>query len=132
MSYFPIARYPLSARLLNVALKVCRQSIEWNYGVTANLFKYFLKFDKLRLMESSTLTAVYTVATLFRNFSICLYGGQTSNYFNLFVREPQSFLRSYINSENIVAAEVVELVVLHSDKCWRAHHHTSTCSRYPS
>lgn len=108
MSYFAAADLPNLSRLLNYAIKTTRMSIEWNYGYTASLFKYFLKFDKLRLMESSTASEVYTVGTLLRNFSIALYGGQTSNYFNISVKEPEMFLRAYISSLDVNASDVVQ------------------------
>ena len=100
LSYFPSATMPAASKC-NYAIKTTRMSIEWNYGCTANLFKYFLMFNKLRLMESSTASRVYTVGTLLRNFLIALYGGQTSNYFNLGVKDPELFLRSYINSDDL-------------------------------
>ena len=77
MSYFSSTTMPASAKLLNYAIKTTQMSIEWNYGYTANFFKYFLMFNKLRLMENSTASRVYTVGTLLRNFIIALYGGQT-------------------------------------------------------
>ena len=100
MSYFSAADMPAASKYLKYAVKTTRMSIEWNYGCTANLFKYFLVFSKLRLMESSTASRVYIVGTLLRNFVIALYGGQTSNYFSLGTSNPEMFLTSYINSED--------------------------------
>ena len=82
----------------NYALKTVRISIEWNYGATATDFAYLKNTDKLRIMESKNVTRVYTVATIFRNFKVGLYGSQTSNYFN--VVPPENFISKYINGED--------------------------------
>ena len=81
-------------------MKSVRISIEWNYGFTATLFKYFLHEHKLRVMKSERVTKVYIVATLFRNFYVSLYGCQTSNYFNInLLEEYPNFLEKYIRQE---------------------------------
>jgi hypothetical protein len=79
----------------NYKMKTVRISIEWNYGVTASLFKYTQNLDKLKLLKSDFVQKVYVVATLFRNLHHALYGGETSNYFN--VRLPRDFINHYIN-----------------------------------
>jgi hypothetical protein len=81
----------------NKAMKKVRISIEWNYMTTASLFKYLRQHDKLRLLQSHTVTKVYTVATLLKNFHTCLYGNQTSNYFD-FIFSP-NFLEEYIRQQ---------------------------------
>jgi hypothetical protein len=80
-------------------MKKVRISIEWNYGHQATLFKYLRNHSKLKLMESSTVTKVYTVTTILRNFHVCLEGGQTSNYFNLAL--PEDFIEHYIKQTPI-------------------------------
>jgi hypothetical protein len=70
-------------RLHNRVLKVIRESIEWNYGSTAAMFKYLVHLDKLQLMKGTKTLKVYTVATILRNCHMILYGGQTSNFFAL-------------------------------------------------
>jgi len=82
----------------NHAMKSTRISIEWNYGNTASHFKYMANQAKMKLLESSTVTEIYVVATLFRNFHVGCYGCQTSNYFNLEI--PNFFLENYINKTN--------------------------------
>lgn len=79
----------------NLAMKRVRQSIEWNYGVTASKFKYVQNHYKLKILHSDNVAKVYTVATIFRNLNVGLYGGQCSNYFNL--RLPDNFIEHYIN-----------------------------------
>jgi hypothetical protein len=80
----------------NYKMKTVRISIEWNYGVTAKLFRYIQNTDKLKIMQSDRVAKIYTVATLFRNFHVAKYGGQPSNYFSL-PRLPDNFLDAYIN-----------------------------------
>lgn len=79
----------------NRAMTKVRESIEWNYGYTAACFKYVQNKWKMEVMQAATVSNIYTVATLFRNFHIACYGGQTSNYFNLYLTH--EFLEHYIN-----------------------------------
>ena len=65
----------------NKTMKHVRISIEWNYGVTGTLFKYTRNKNKFKIFENSRVSKIYTVATLFRNFHVMCYGGQTSKYF---------------------------------------------------
>jgi hypothetical protein len=87
---------PLDAHFVawNNAMKKIRISIEWNYGTTGMLFKYVLCARKMQLLKSDYVSKVYTVATLFRNFHVALYGSQTSNYFNIIM--PNDMLQKYI------------------------------------
>ena len=78
----------------NKAMKHVRISIEWNYGVTGTLFKFTRNKNKFKVLENSRVSKIYTVATLFRNFHIMIYGGQTSKYFMLEI--PENMLVNYI------------------------------------
>jgi hypothetical protein len=82
----------------NCALKHVRVSIEWNYMVTSNSFKYVKTKSKLKVLSSDYISKVYTVATLFRNFKIMCYGNLSSNYFGLTL--PENTLEHYINQTN--------------------------------
>ena len=64
-------------------MKRVRISIEWNYGTTAALFKCVCNKHKLKLLQSKSVSKIYTVATILRNLHIGLYGCQSSNYFDL-------------------------------------------------
>ena len=79
----------------NYAMKAVRIAIEWNYGYTASLFRYIQNTDKLKLLGSDACSEVYTVCTLLRNFRVCMYGGQSSVYFDLLMH-PQLF-EFYVN-----------------------------------
>jgi hypothetical protein len=70
----------------NNTYKSVRISIEWNYGSTANLFSYLKNIDKLKLMNTNIVSKIYTVSTLLRNCHVALYGGISSNYFNIVLR----------------------------------------------
>ena len=59
--------------------------------------------DKLRALAGNEPNALRlnTVATLFRNFHVWLYGSQTSNYFNIHFSNPEMMLSKYINMEDV-------------------------------
>jgi len=67
----------------NEAMKKVRVSIEWNYGQTSNLFRYIdWRYNGKVLAGGSNISQCYLIATLLKNFHICLYGCQTSNEFD--------------------------------------------------
>ena len=78
----------------NGKMKRVRIAIEWNYGVTANLFRYLKNIQKLKVMNGATVAKVYTVATILRNCHVALYGGISSSYFN--IRIPDDMLEQYL------------------------------------
>jgi hypothetical protein len=80
----------------NVAFKLVRISIEWNYMVTRTLYSYLAQFDKLKVLGSDNVSKVYTVATILRNCNVSLYGSCTSKYFELEI--PDDMFERYINS----------------------------------
>ena len=49
----------------------------------------------MKVLESSTVSKVYIVATLLRNCHVALYGSQSSNYFNLVL--PEDMLEKYLS-----------------------------------
>jgi hypothetical protein len=81
-------------KLWNHKFKSVRISIEWNYMITASLFKYIITSSKLRLMASNNVAKVYTVVTLLRNCHVALYGSETSNYFDIVM--PINMLEQYM------------------------------------
>ena len=85
-------------RRWNRRMKRVRISIEWNYGTTASLFKYICCKRKLKVLQSTNVSKIYTVCTLLRNIHIALYGCQTSNYFDLDI--PDNFLEKYLMQED--------------------------------
>lgn len=74
--------------------KRVRVAIEWNYGVTANLFRYLKNIQKLKVMNGGTVAKIYTVATILRNCHVMLYGGISSSYFD--IRIPDDMLERYL------------------------------------
>ena len=83
----------------NKAMKHVRISIEWNYAVTSHLFRSVNAIEKLKLLSSSRVSKIYTVATLFRNFHTCFNGSQSSHYFGLAI--PRDMVVKYIRGEDI-------------------------------
>ena len=80
---------------INNALKRVRISIEWDYGGTAMSFRYLANQLKLKLLESTSVSKIYTVATFLRNIKSGIYGNQSSNYFDIKMR--RNFIYHYIN-----------------------------------
>jgi transposase-like protein len=58
----------------NRRMKRVKKSIEWNNGTTAAMFNYVCQKRKLKVLQSSNVSKVYTVATILRNLHIGLYG----------------------------------------------------------
>ena len=66
----------------NASMSAVRSSVEWLFGDVVNSFK-FIDFKKnLKLMLSSV-GKMYVVSVILRNALTCLYGNQTSSYFDL-------------------------------------------------
>ena len=82
----------------NRRMKRVRISIEWNYGSTASLFKYVCNKRKLKVLQSATVSKIYTVCTILRNLHVGLYGCQSSNYFDLDI--PDDFVEKYLMQED--------------------------------
>ena len=80
---------------INSALKRVRISIEWDYGGTAMSFRYLQNELKLKLLESTSVSKIYVVATFLRNLKAGIYGNQSSNYFDINPRN--NFIHYYIN-----------------------------------
>jgi hypothetical protein len=78
----------------NDSYKSVRISIEWNYMNTSNLFRYLKIFNKLRVMKSTVVCKIYILCTILRNCHIALYGGISSNYFDIFL--PSDMLEKYM------------------------------------
>ena len=93
-TYYPTGDGIDNHRRWNSKMKSVRISIEWNYANTAALFKYVCNKRKLQLLQSDCVTKVYKVATFLRNLHIGMYGCQSSNYFNLPIRE--NFVEHYL------------------------------------
>ena len=66
----------------NKAMSEVRVSVEWLFGVTINSFK-FLDYEKNLKIGLSSVGKMYIVCALLRNAITCLYGNQTSEFFDL-------------------------------------------------
>lgn len=66
----------------NLAMSEVRSSVEWLFGDVINYFK-FLDFKKNLKIGLSSVGKMYVVCALLRNALTCLYGNQTSDFFEL-------------------------------------------------
>ena len=69
-------------QLFNSSMSAVRTSVEWLFGDIINYFK-FLDFKKNLKIGLSAIGKMYVSCAIFRNALTCLYGNQTSNFFNL-------------------------------------------------
>ena len=66
----------------NKAMSNVRSSVEWLFGDIINYFK-FMDFKKNLKIGMSCVGKIYVVCAFLRNALTCLYGNQTSQYFEL-------------------------------------------------
>ena len=66
----------------NAAMSAVRTSVEWLFGDVVNYFK-FVDFKKNLKIYLSSVGKMYIVCAILRNALTCLYGNQTSKYFDL-------------------------------------------------
>jgi hypothetical protein len=65
----------------NRVMTKIRIAVEWSFGLTGKLYKYVTNWYNLKLRKTKDISSYYFVATLLRNAHVCLYGSQTSKYF---------------------------------------------------
>ena len=66
----------------NAAMSGVRTSAEWLFGNIINYFK-FLDFKKKLKIQLSSVGKMYVVCAILRNALTCLYGNQTSEFFEM-------------------------------------------------
>ena len=66
----------------NAAMSGVRTSVEWLFGDIINYFK-FLDFKKNLKIQLSSVGKMYVVCAILRNALTCLYGNQTSEFFEM-------------------------------------------------
>ena len=66
----------------NQSMSTVRESVEWLFNDITNYFK-FLDFKKNLKIGLSSVGKMYVVGALLRNALTCLYGNQTSRFFQL-------------------------------------------------
>lgn len=79
---FRQARITPEMQEFNAAMSSVRVSVEWLFGDIINSFK-FLDFKKNLKIGLSSVGKMYVVCALLRNAITCLYGNQTSLFFEL-------------------------------------------------
>lgn len=70
----------------NHSMSTVRESVEWLFNDIINYFK-FMDFRKNLKIGLSSIGKMYVVCAILRNALTCLYGNQTSSFFQL---EPPS------------------------------------------
>ena len=68
--------------LHDASMSACRISVEWLFGNVINYLK-FLDYKKNLKIGMSSVGKMYVVRAILRNALTCLYGNQTSEYFQL-------------------------------------------------
>lgn len=66
----------------NASMSAVRSSVEWLFGDIVNYFKS-LDFKKNLKIGLSSVGKMYIVSALLQNAHTCLYGNQTSTFFDL-------------------------------------------------
>ena len=69
-------------REFNRSMSAVRVSVEWLFGDIINYFK-FVDFKKNLKIGLSAVGKMYVVCAIIRNALTCLYGNQTSHFFDL-------------------------------------------------
>ena len=86
----------------NRKMKRVRISIEWDYGAVASLFPYLSNEKKLKILQCPKMVSrVYKLATILRNLHIGFYGCQSSNYFDIVIRD--DFVKHYLTQTDFDA-----------------------------
>lgn len=88
---FRSANLTAEEQLFNKDMSSVRQCVEWGFEKVVNNFA-FVDFRKNLKLFQQPIGKYYILAHLFANFHTCLYGSQTTTYFNL---EPPS-LEEYL------------------------------------
>ena len=78
--------------MFNGSMSSVRVSVEWLFGDILNYFK-FLDFKKNLKIGLSNIGKTYVVCALMRNALTCLYGNQTSEFFELEPPSLQEYFR---------------------------------------
>ena len=78
--------------MFNGSMSSVRVSVEWLFGDILNYFK-FLDFKKNLKVGLSNIGKTYVVCALMRNALTCLYGNQTSEFFELDPPSLQEYFR---------------------------------------
>lgn len=75
----------------NSRMSKVRESVEWGFNKVVQLFA-FVDFKKNLKMGLQPVGLYYSVAMLLCNCHTCIYGSQTSDYFNLFPLKLEEYL----------------------------------------
>ena len=79
----------------NHSMSTVRESVEWLFSDIINYFK-FMDFRKNLKIGLSSIGRMYVVCAILRNPLTCLYGNQTSSFFQL---EPPSLGSAFLKGQ---------------------------------
>jgi len=93
----PVSRLELgfAEQEFNRPMSSCRECVEWGFADIIRLWAY-LDYDKEQALFKTAIGRQYRFGTLLTNIHICLYGSETSLYFNC----APSLLCTYCNLKN--------------------------------
>lgn len=75
----------------NARMSSVRQAVEWGFGKTISLFA-FLDFKKKQKILLQKVPEMYKVGVILTNCHTCLYGGQSSQFFNIAPPQLEEYL----------------------------------------
>ncbi|XP_030842389.1 uncharacterized protein LOC115924448 [Strongylocentrotus purpuratus] len=79
---FPTANITPEQAAFNRAMSKVRITVEWSFGDVINFFKY-TDFKKSQKILLSSCAKMYMVSAILTNAHTCIYGNNTSSYFEL-------------------------------------------------
>jgi len=93
----PVSRLELgfAGQEFNRPMSSCRECVEWGFADIIRLWAY-LDYDKGQELFKTAIGRQYRFGTLLTNIHICLYGSETSLYFNC----APPLLCTYFNLKN--------------------------------
>jgi hypothetical protein len=94
MSGFKGANITADQQDFNTQMSSVRECVEWGFGGIINLFPYIDNKRMQRLMQQPV-GKFYILSSLFYNIHTCLYGNQTSVYFDCDPPTVEEYLRTY-------------------------------------
>ena len=75
----------------NLVMSKLRQAVEWSFGKVTNIWA-FIDFKKNQKLYLQPVAKYYLVGVLLKNCHSCMYGNQTSRYFQVPTPELEDYL----------------------------------------
>ena len=91
LSPFKGANLTLAEKNFNKSMSSVRECVEWGFGELIGQFR-FLDYEKNLTLFLQPVGKYYKVATILANCRACLYGNQTSSFFQIQPPELEEYL----------------------------------------